>query len=247
MPVTIAPFIVELEHHDFDPRWNRVNGVTVSDGALHIDPKEHFFKATTSGWRVIDWEMVVTEMFPATETEDIALEQKALDFIKANVRTTHDPTEVLGIAWQVYSYLFREEHLPSLGVEGITAEHLKMLAEVSTLTALNKVEQDGTISVVGPSWFFADVAQVVYDLDEPTVEKLDEVFHGGLFNETRRIESIKAHTALGGRLVHGCQSAPDRRGGVVAPYATSMDTFREQLNEFRDEWIASVRKLSDAA
>ncbi len=65
------------------------------------------------------------------------------------------------------------------------------------------MEADGRISVVGPAWFFADTAQVVYDLDEPIVEKLDEVFHGGLFNENRRIESIKAHTALGGRLVHG--------------------------------------------
>jgi len=26
-----------------------------------------------------------------------------------------------------------------------------------------------------------------------------------------------------------------------------MDTFRDQLNEFRDEWIASVRNLGDAA
>lgn len=246
MAVAIAPFTVALEGHDFDSRWNRINGVTVSEGTLHIDPEQHFFKATASGWRVIDWETVVARMFPATETEDVALEQQALDFIKDNVRTTHDPAEVLSTAWQVYGYLFREEHLPTLGVEGITAEHLKILAEVSTLTALNKVEADGTISIVGPAWFFADTAQVVYDLDEPTVEKLDEVFHGGLFNENRRIESIKAHTALGGRLVHGCQSAPDRRGGVVAPYATSMDTFRDRLNEFRDEWIASVRKLGEA-
>lgn len=153
----------------------------------------------------------------------------------------------VSIAWQVYSYLFREEHLPTLGVEGITAEHLKMLAEVSTLTALNKVEPDGTISVVGPAWFFADTAQVVYDLDEPTVEKLDEVFHSGLFNENRRIESVKAHTALGGRLVHGCQSAPDRKGGVVAPYATPMDKFRDELNHFRDEWITAVRVLGEVA
>ncbi|MEV8153393.1 hypothetical protein AB0R11_12375, partial [Streptomyces fradiae] len=39
----------------------------------------------------------------------------------------------------------------------------------------------------------------------PAAGPLSEA-HGGWFNEPRRIESIKAHAALGGRLLHGCQS-----------------------------------------
>lgn len=42
---------------------------------------------------------------------------------------------------------------------------------------------------------------------------LDEVCYSVWFNESRRIESVKAHTALGGQLVHGCQSVPNQSGG----------------------------------
>ena len=69
---------------------------------------------------------------------------------------------------------------------------------------------------------------------------LDEVYHGGWFNEYRRIEGIKAHTALGGRLVHGCQSVPDQSGGVVAPYGTSMADFAVELAGMKSEWIEQV-------
>ncbi|WP_160050863.1 hypothetical protein [Nocardiopsis sp. FR4] len=241
MSVTLAPFTVRLPDHTFNPGWNRIPGLTVDGDSLHIHPQDYFFRLESTGWRIIDWETVAAQMLPAQETSDEALEQQALRFIEDNARTTHDPAEVVGVAWQVYSYLFREEHLPTLDVDGITAEHLKILAEISTLTALNKVDPDGRISIVGPAWFFGDTARVVYDLDETTVQNLDEVFHGGLFNENRRIESVKAHTALGGRLVHGCQSAPSQKGGVVAPYGTPMDRFRDELAEFRDAWISDVR------
>ncbi|RKS07198.1 hypothetical protein DFP74_2855 [Nocardiopsis sp. Huas11] len=243
MTVTLAPFTVNLVDHRFDPRWNRIPGLEVKGASLSIEPDDYFFRLESTGWRVIDWDTVTTEMLPVEESSDLALEQKALTFISDHVRTTHDPAEVLAIAWNVYSYLFREEHLPTLDVPGITAEHLRILAEVSTLTALNKVDQDGRISIVGPAWFFGDTARVVYDLDEPTVQALDEVFHGGLFNENRRIESVKAHTALGGRLVHGCQSTPSQKGGVVAAYGTPMDRFRDELAQFRDAWITAVRSF----
>jgi hypothetical protein len=244
MTHALAAFTVELPDHHFDPRWSRIPGLDVEGRSLRIDPETYFFRARGSGWQVIDWEVVTAEMLAVDESPDEAIEQKALHFIDRRARTTHDPAEVLNIAWKVYSYLFREELLPTLDMEGVTTEHLTILAEVSSLTALNKVEPDGSISIVGPAWFFADAARVVYDLDEPTVELLDEVFHGGLYNEYRRLESIKAHTALGGRLVHGCQSVPERRGGVVAPYGTPMDRFREELNGFRDEWISAVKALA---
>lgn len=245
MPVTLAPVSVRLPGHRFDSRWNRIPGVTVEDDTVRIDPELYFFRLESATWKVIGWDQVVTELLPIDETSQTAFEQIALDYIAHNARTTSDPAEVLHTAWQVYSFLFREEHLPSLGLDGITTDHLRMLVEASTLTALNKVEPDGRISIVGPCWFFADALQAVYDLDEPTVELLDEVFHGGWFNENRRIEGVKAHAALGGRLVHGCQSVPDRRGGVVAPYGTPMDRFRYEPGLFRDAWIDTVRSYGD--
>ncbi|GGT40516.1 hypothetical protein GCM10014713_37870 [Streptomyces purpureus] len=115
-----------------------------------------------------------------------------------------------------------------------------MLREAATLMALNKVELDGHISNVGPCWFFPAATSVVFDLDDEMGGMLDEVYHSGWFNEHRRIESIKAHTALGGRLVHGCQSVPDQTGGVVAPYGASMANFRDDLAAFKAGWIEQV-------
>jgi hypothetical protein len=67
------------------------------------------------------------------------------------------------------------------------------------------------------------------------------VYHGTWFNESRRIESVKAHTALGGRLVHGCQSQPNLSGGAVAPYGTDISTFRDELAAMREDWISAIR------
>ncbi|MFC4560313.1 hypothetical protein ACFO4E_00430 [Nocardiopsis mangrovi] len=240
MTPLIARTTVELPV-EFDTRWSRIPGVTVEGRTIGIESNEYFFRLESRTWTVISWEKVSDELLPVDETPGSAIEQTTLEYIAKNGRTTDDPAEVMRIAWDVYSFLFRAEHLPALGLEGITETHLRMLAEVSVFTALNKVEQDGRITNVGPCWFFADAAQVVFDLDEKTVGLLDEVYHGGWFNENRRIESVKAHAALGGRLVHGCQSVPDRRGGAVAPYGTPMDRFRDELAEFRDEWMTKVR------
>ncbi|MFC7330308.1 hypothetical protein [Marinactinospora rubrisoli] len=243
MAITIAPITVDLPH-TFDARWNRIPGITVTGRTLTIDPASYYFRVESTTWTVIDWEKVAAALLPINETPTESIEQIALNYIAEHGRTTTDPAEVLRIAWQVYGFLFREEHLPSLGLEAVTADHLRMLAEVSTLTALNKVEPDGSISNVGPAWFFVDAAKVVYDLDRETADMLDEVFHGGWFNENRRIESIKAHAALGGRLVHACQSVPDSRGGVVAPYGTPMDRIRDELAGFRDEWMSRVQSFA---
>ncbi|MDA8370908.1 MAG: hypothetical protein M0026_13725 [Nocardiopsaceae bacterium] len=245
MSVTLNPVTLTIPDHRFDPRWNRITGMSVEGDTITIEPEKYFFRLESDAWRVIEWDKVVTELLHVNETSESAIEQIALEYIAQNSHITNDPAEVLSIAWQVYSYLFREEHLASLGIDGITADHLRMLAEVSTFTALNKVEDDGQISIVGPTWFFADTAQVIYDLDEPTTELLDEVFHGAWFNEYRRIEGVKAHAALGGRLVHGCQSAPDRRGGVVAPYGTNMKRFRDELDSFRDTWLTTVQSYGE--
>lgn len=89
----------------------------------------------------------------------------------------------------------------------------------------------------------AATAAAVYGLDEPTAETLDELYHGTWFNESRRIESVLAHAALGGRLVHGCQPSPNQSGGCVVPYGTDIAGFRAELGTFRAEWLDRVRAM----
>lgn len=233
----------------FDPRWNRLPGIRVDGRRISIDPLQYFFRFESNSWLVADWELVRTQLLEADETTESAVEQLALGFIKTNAESTTDAARVLATAYEVYAYLFREEHLAGLGLVQITADHLRMLREAATLMALNKVELDGHISNVGPCWFFPAATSVVFDLDDEAGGMLDEVYHGGWFNEHRRIEAIKAHAALGGRLVHGCQSVPDQSGGVVAPYGASMAAFRDDLAQFKAGWIDQVyaHRVTDAA
>ena len=224
----------------FDERWNRLPGIQVDGPRITIYPAEYFFRFESNTWLVADWKLVKSQLLDVEETTESAVEQLALDFIKTHAQSTSDAARVLTTAYAVYSYLFRDEHLDGLGLPQITAGHLRMLREAATLMALNKVELDGHISNVGPCWFFPAATSVVFDLDEAMGGMLDEVYHGGWFNEHRRIESIKAHAALGGRLVHGCQSVPDQSGGVVAPYGASMTAFRDDLTAFKVGWIEQV-------
>ncbi|MBB5933994.1 hypothetical protein [Streptomyces zagrosensis] len=241
MTTTVATTTITVELPEaFDQRWNRLPGITVDGKRITIDPQTYFFRFENSSWLVIDWETVTSGLLHAEETEASAVEQIALDFVKAHGRSASDAGEVLAIAYQVYSYLFRDEHLATLGLPNVTADHLRMLREAATFMALNKVELDGHISNVGPCWFFPSATGVVFDLCEEDGQMLDEVYHGSWFNEHRRIEGIKAHTALGGRLVHGCQSAPDQSGGVVAAYGTSMAQFAVELAGMKGEWVQRV-------
>ncbi|MFE3941697.1 hypothetical protein ACFXPV_07450 [Streptomyces sp. NPDC059118] len=224
----------------FDPGWNRISGICVDGRRITINPEEYFFRFESHSWLVTDWQLVKSELLPVEETTESAVEQKALDFIRRHAVATRDAARVLATAHEVYNYLFREEHLVGLGLPGITADHLRMLREAATLMALNKVELDGHISNVGPCWFFPAATSVVFGLEDSVGAMLDEVYHGTWFNEHRRIESIKAHAALGGRLVHGCQSVPDQSGGAVVPYGASMSVFREDLSAFKSGWLAEV-------
>lgn len=238
---TTAPSVISVElPESFDVRWNRLPGVTAQGRVITIDPARYFFRFDSSSWLICDWDGVREELLDLTESAETALEQISLDFIRVHGRTTSDPAEVLSIAWQVYSYLFRDELLPVAGLEQIGPKQLRMLREAATLMALNKVELDGSISNVGPCWFFPAATSVVFDLDQDTGGMLDEVYHSTWFNESRRVESIKAHAALGGRLVHGCQSVPNQSGGACVPYGASIAQFRDDLNTFRSEWLAAV-------
>ncbi|MEU6001631.1 hypothetical protein ABZ837_27915 [Streptomyces sp. NPDC047197] len=245
---TASTIVVELPEA-FDERWSRLPGIQVKGRRVTIDPAEYFFRFEAHTWLVADWDLVKAQLLEAEETTESAVEQLALDFIKQHGESTSDAARVLATAHEVYAYLFRTEHLAGLGLPQFTVDHLRMLREAATLMALNKVELDGRISNVGPCWFFPAATAVVFDLDDKTGGMLDEVYHGGWFNEHRRIEAIKAHAALGGRLVHGCQSVPDQSGGVVAPYGASMANFRADLAQFKAGWIEQVyaHRVNDAA
>lgn len=232
-------FTVELPVA-FDPRWSRLPGIEVDGRRITIGPEKYFFRFESHTWLLTDWALVRSRLLPVQETSETSLEQTALDFVKQHGRTVTDPAEVLTTAYSVYEYLFREEHLNGLGLPAFTTDHLRMLREAATFMALNKVELDGHISNIGPCWFFPAATSVVFHLDEETGGMLDEVYHGGWFNEHRRIESIKAHAALGGRLVHGCQSVPDQSGGVVASYGASMPAFRAELSALKTDLIDQV-------
>lgn len=226
----------------FHPGWNRIAGISAEGALLSIDPAAHFYRYEDPTWLLCDWAQVRARLLPAAETTDVAVEQLALDYVKAHGRITGDPIEVLATAHEVYAWLFRPDQLddPGLVAMGVTTDHLRMLREAATVGSLNRVAGDGHIANVGPCWFFPAACRVVYDLTETEGQALDELYHGTFFNEYRRRESLLAHAALGGRLVHGCQGAPDMTGGAVVPFGTPLETFRAELAAFKREWIDAI-------
>lgn len=226
---------------ELSPGWDRLDGVTVDGATIRIDPSAYFYRYQNATWLLCDWEAVRRDLLTASETPEVALEQRVLDYVRDHGRQTRDPAEVIRTAWQVYAYLFRDDHLTDPGLAHVDRQHLRILREVATVMALNRVELTGEITNIGPAWFFADVAGVVFGLDQAECMVLDELYHGGFFNESRRVESIKAHAALGGRLVHGCQSQPDMSGGVVAPYGLDVARFATELNAFKHSWRAAIQ------
>lgn len=120
------------------------------------------------------------------------------------------------------------------------AWHLRILREMGTMMALNRVELDGHLSNVGPAWFFGQMAKSVFDLSFEQTVVVDELYHGTFFNEERRVESIKAHASLGGRLVHGCSGSPNQAGGCVVEYGTDVESFHSHLRVLKAEWLAEI-------
>ncbi|MFF0524090.1 hypothetical protein ACFYTC_35800 [Actinomadura nitritigenes] len=238
-----SPLIQAELPEAFHPGWNRIDGLTVEGTTLTIDPAVYFFRYENPSWVVCDWAGVKAELLTARETADTTVEQLALDYVRAHGRTTTDPAEVLAVAWEATAYIFREEYLtePGLVALGVRAEHLRMLREVGTVMALNRVEQDGAISNVGPAWMFPIACKVIYGLDEREAQLVDELYHGTWFDESRRVEATKANAALGGRLVHGCQSQADMRGGAIVPFGVDLVEFRRELRQFGDDWIQRVQ------
>src|SRR5258708_24369272 len=123
---TMAAISVELPE-PFDPRWARLPGITISGRRIMVDPAKYFFRLDSASWLICDWDTVRTQFLDTQESAGTALEQAALDFIRAHGRTTDDGAQVLSIAWQVYSYIFRDELLPVAGLEQLVAAALPML------------------------------------------------------------------------------------------------------------------------
>jgi hypothetical protein len=242
MVTTAAPPVIRATlPGPLDPRWSRLPGLRVDGCQVTLQP-EYWLRFEDQSWLLCDWAGVRDDLLPVTETGEQALEQTVLNYIRVHSRTTTDPAEVLATAWHVYAHLFRDDLLPVAGLEAIGPAELSMLRQAATLMALNKVQEDGHIANVSPAWFFGHAIPLVFDLDEKLGQVIDEAYHGTWFNEPRRIESVKAHAALGGRLVHGCQSNPNLSGGVVAPYGTDISAFRDELAAMRADWISAIRK-----
>jgi hypothetical protein len=225
----------------FTPGWSRLAGLTVDGSTLTVDPSAFFFRYENPTWIVCDWEDVKRDLLGAVEQNGTTIEQMVCDYVTAHGRTTTDPAEVLAIAEQVYAHMFRDEWLDDPELDFVPENGLVMLREASTLMALNRVELNGHISNASPAWMLCVAMETVYDLDSETATTMDEIYHGTWFNEYRRRDSLLAHAALGGRLVHGCQGAANQSGGVVVQFGTDMARFRAELSAMRMPWIEATR------
>jgi hypothetical protein len=239
--ITAKPFSVELPQK-FTPEWNRIDGITVDGHTITVDPAQYFFRYDNPTWLLVDWDLVTTELLPARESDEQAVEQRALEFVRAHSTSTNNPAKVLATAYEVAAYLYRDAHMNIPGLN-VTPTQLRALREATTLMALNRVELDGHLANIGPCWFFPVATSVVFGFTEKEGKTLDELYHGGWFNETRRRESVLAHAALGGRLVHGCQASADMAGGCVLAYGTDLDGFRTELNQVRHDWMDKVAAM----
>lgn len=223
-----------------DKRWGRVPGITVEKNKVDIDINTYFFRYEQPQWKYVPWDKVVGSWGILDETQDSSLEQNCLSFIKKESVTTSNPQVVLENAEKAYSFLFDPNRIDVSGLPYVTDDHLKILKEASTLMSLNRVDQDGRARNVGPAWFLPTCSQKVFELSDKESELIDELYHGTFFTENRRVDSVKAHTALGGRLVHGCQGSANLSGGCIVEYGTSVEKFHADLKSFRDTWVQAI-------
>jgi hypothetical protein len=230
-----------------DPCWDRVPGVSTSSTSVNIDLDKYFFRYEESSWRIVDWSKVQEAWASLSETDECTLDQQCLNFVQRESRETKDGAEVLKNAAEVYNFIFDENRIDLSVIPFAKPEHLQILREMSIMMALNRVSKNGIIKNIGPAWFFADCAQQVYGLSDQTACELDDLYHGSFFNEWRRIDATKAHTALGGRLIHCCgtsTSGGGHGGGVVVEYGTSSDNFHRDFKAHKQQWIAEIRNWS---
>ena len=210
---------------------------------LTIDPEQYFFRYDNPTWLVCDWEQVRSDLLDARENEHAAMEQIALDYVNSNSRITHDPAEVLTTAWHAYAYLFHPEHLEASDLPSdVSAEHLRMLIEVTTMMALNRVEQSGEITKRRSGGMFTEAVKVVYGIDGAEAELVDELYQRHLVQRVAPDREDQSPRSPGrtARVRVPIQHLKDMAGGCVVLYG-DIARFREQLTTFRTEWMARVR------
>lgn len=220
-------------------------GVQVEGRHITIAPDQYFLRYENPSWIIIPWDSVERDILPTPETTRRTLEQIFLDYVNEHGEETDDAARVVATASHVYSVVFNDRWVsqdPELEATGVTTHHLKMLREMATLMALNRVDEFGHPCNVGPAWFFPVLCEKVFGLTHDEAEFVDDLYHGSFHNEERRILSVRAHAALGGRLVHGCQSAPCMAGGAIVPYGADIDAFMRELGSFKNEWMDTIRR-----
>lgn len=196
----------------FCPRWRRLDGIDVQGHRLSVDLRRYFFSYESPTWRLCDWPLVRETLLG---DPDAAVEQRTVDFVRAHGRITDDPAEVLLTGYEVYSHLFGDHRRDAR----VGDAHRRMLRELGTVLALNCVAPGTPVGNVGSAWFFQVAARTVFGVDDYVAERLHELYCGTFFDERRRAESIRAHAALGGPVVHGC-SVP--RGRDLGRYRVEL-------------------------
>jgi hypothetical protein len=81
---TAVPTIIEVTMPvPFSAGWNLLDGVIVDDCTLRIDPAAYFYRFENPTWLLCDWDGVRRDLLAVSETPDQALEQRVLDYIRA--------------------------------------------------------------------------------------------------------------------------------------------------------------------
>jgi len=231
----------------FHEGWNKIPGLTVSDDVLTIDRDQYFIRFEDESWSYIPWAAARQGWSEIEETSEKALEQSALEFIARNRITTRDPAVILRNAEAAYSFLYDPQRLAAYDdLRDVSADDFRILRECSILCALNKVARNGRITVIGPAWYFAQCARTVFELDRDAEVRVDELFHGGFFNGARLSEQVRAHVALGGKLVHGCQGSGNGSGGCVVQYGTDVQALQSELVALRESILRSFGSVPAA-
>ena len=219
----------------FHPGWNKIAGLSIDNDVLKIDRATYFIRSEEDSWSYVPWEVAQRGWSEIQETPNKALEQSALEFIARHRVITRDPAVILRNAEAVYGFLYAPSRLATHeDLRDVNADDLRILREASILCALNKVARNGRITVIGPAWYFAQCARLVFDLDREAELRVDELFHGGFFNGARLSDQVRAHVALGGKLVHGCQGSGNGSGGCVVEYGTDLQTLQMELVALRE-------------
>lgn len=200
-------------------------------------PTFFFWRYDDPIWNYIEWDIVKANWDSLDGDSDTTTEQKCLEFVKRHATVTTDPSKILSVASKLYENLFNFTPRSLLAFPSINESHVDILREMSILMSLNKVSQDGLIQNVSPAWFFPIACKRVFDLSKQEAEDIDNLYHSSMLYFGSQNDWLKAHTALGGILLHACQSVPDLRGGVVCAYGTNRKALAMDFDAHADEWI----------